>query len=31
MLEDFFERYIANGYEIETEPELPIELEDIVL
>lgn len=30
-IEDFFERYIANGYEIETEPELPIELEDIVL
>ena len=30
-IEDFFERYIANGYEIETEPELAIELEDIVL
>jgi hypothetical protein len=30
-IEDFFARYIANGYEIETEPELPIELEDIVL
>ena len=30
-IEDFFERYIANGYEIDTEPELPIELEDIVL
>ncbi len=30
-LEDFFNRYIANGYEIESEPEIPIELDDIVL
>ena len=30
-IEDFFNRYIANGYEIESEPEIPIELDDIVL
>ena len=30
-IKDFFAQYIANGYEIETEPYLAIELEDIVL
>ena len=30
-IEDFFAQYIANGYEIESEPDLAIELEDIVL
>ena len=30
-IEDFFNRYIANGYEIESEPEIAIELDDIVL
>lgn len=30
-IEDFFNQYIANGYEIETEPDLAIELDDIVL
>ena len=30
-IEDFFDRYIANGYEIDSEPEIAVELDDIVL